>query len=579
MVKNQIILIIFFCFANIVKAQLPIVQLVTPKQDKNMVTNAKQFITGNTTKSNSVTINGNSVKIFATGAFAYPANLILGNNVFEIKVVNDKKSTIKKIEYFYKLPLPIPETDSTSIESIVTDPIGDVSEAVGEYITIKIKAKPNCKLLLNDKYLLKELPKSQTKGIGGYYQTSYKLNWSDTFFDNNWFVSLYKNEQLIKQQKLKSKISIWNKDDLKIGKTTINYTPIYSGLGEDRLGGTKAGFLDAEVLLQIVGEINKLYKVKLANNLTVFVPIDNVEIVNEETVLPKSLSNNITVVGDSVYDYIKINLNKKLPYLTNTNANPNQIVLDIFGATSNSNWIMQYPETLKEINDVALQQIEDGKLRLTISLLHKQLWGYKMYYEGTVLVIQVRRQKEILQLQNLTIAIDAGHGGNNEGAKGITGHYEKEFTLLLAKELQKQLVAEGATIIMTRNQEMSYENQERLKMLRNKMPDFAISLHLNSADDPLRVKGVSTYFKYNALKGLSVAIYKRLLETELKGWGNIGNFNFFLNSATEFPTALVESLFISNPEDEEKIFDPNFRTNFVSKIVLGIKDWLTLIAK
>jgi N-acetylmuramoyl-L-alanine amidase len=65
-----------------------------------------------------------------------------------------------------------------------------------------------------------------------------------------------------------------------------------------------------------------------------------------------------------------------------------------------------------------------------------------------------------------------------------------------------------------------------------------------------------------------------MLELGLKGFGNVGSFNFALNSPTEYPNALVETLFLSNPEDEMKMLDPDFRRQMADKIVLGIKDFV-----
>jgi N-acetylmuramoyl-L-alanine amidase len=65
-----------------------------------------------------------------------------------------------------------------------------------------------------------------------------------------------------------------------------------------------------------------------------------------------------------------------------------------------------------------------------------------------------------------------------------------------------------------------------------------------------------------------------MLELGLKVFGNSGNFNFMLNSPVEYPNALVELLFLSNPEDEMKILDEGFQQQMVDKIVLGIEDFL-----
>ena len=65
-----------------------------------------------------------------------------------------------------------------------------------------------------------------------------------------------------------------------------------------------------------------------------------------------------------------------------------------------------------------------------------------------------------------------------------------------------------------------------------------------------------------------------MLELGLKEYGNTGSFNFMLNSPIEYPNALVEGLFLSNPEEEMKILDEAFQQQIADKIVLGIKDFL-----
>ena len=127
---------------------------------------------------------------------------------------------------------------------------------------------------------------------------------------------------------------------------------------------------------------------------------------------------------------------------------------------------------------------------------------------------------------------------------------------------------------MTRTTEKFVDNKDRILFYRDSMPDLLISIHLNSAGDPIRVSGTSTFYRYIGFRNLSHDIYKRMLELGLKEYGNTGSFNFMLNSPIEYPNALVETLFISNPEDEMKILDENFQQQIADKIVLGIKDFL-----
>jgi N-acetylmuramoyl-L-alanine amidase len=298
-----------------------------------------------------------------------------------------------------------------------------------------------------------------------------------------------------------------------------------------------------------------------------------VELAPKGTFTPESLTAKWDVYGDEKYDYIKVGLFARLPYQSFQLTDPSKIVVDIFGATGNTNWITQM-QNVKEIQKLDYEQVTDDIFRITIQLKHAQHWGYQVFYQGNNLVIKIKQQPGNLSLNNLIIAVDAGHGGTNNGGVGATGTYEKEVTLALSLKLQKALEKEGAKVIMTRTQEQFFDNKERILFYRDSLPDLLLSVHLNSSEDPFRAGGTGTFYRYIGFRDLSLDIYKRLLELGLKEYGNTGSFNFMLNSPIEYPNALIETVFLSNLEEEEKILAPLFQQQMVDKIVLGVKDFL-----
>ena len=170
--------------------------------------------------------------------------------------------------------------------------------------------------------------------------------------------------------------------------------------------------------------------------------------------------------------------------------------------------------------------------------------------------------------------MDAGHGGTNLGAVGPTGVIEKDLTLAVSLKLRDLLEAAGAKVIMTREKEIFFDNKERILFYRDSTPDLLVSIHLNSSADPIRVGGTSTYYRSVGFRPLSQAIYQRMLSLGLKEYGNNGSFNFMLNSPTEYPNALVEMLFLSNPAEEMKILDPGFQQQIAEQVLNGIRDFL-----
>ena len=360
---------------------------------------------------------------------------------------------------------------------------------------------------------------------------------------------------------------------LSYGKTIGDLSSLKYGPGTDRLGGAKMTYIDTCIVMQVVDSLNDDYIVQLSKYHRAFIGKNNLQHIQNYTPANYTLTSSWTVYGDEKYDYVSIGLEKKLPYRSIQQINPSQIIVDIFGATSNTNWITQM-RSVKEIRNVNYEQVEDDVFRVTIDLKHPQHWGYFISYKKKSLVIRVKRQPEKLTIKNLRIAIDAGHGGTNFGAMGVSNIIkEKDYNLKIAKELERYLNRRGIKTFMTRNEDIDLGMVDRTLMLRKEDPDLLISIHHNSASNP-SVSGVSTYYRYLGFRLLSETILKRMVELRLNSFNNIGGFNFALNGPTEYPNCLVEVAFMSNPEDEKRIQDPAFPKQVTKKIYKGIKDWI-----
>lgn len=356
------------------------------------------------------------------------------------------------------------------------------------------------------------------------------------------------------------------------GRTTGPLPYLEYGLGDDRLGGAKMTYLDTGILVKVVDSVQADYKVQLSANHFAWLPKQNFKRDTAAKPQPHYLSASWRVNGDEKYDYVSVSLPERLPYRSQQQINPSRIVVDIFGVTSNTNWITQL-KTVEEVKNVWYEQIEDDVFRVFIELEHEQHWGYSIYYKNNSLQIRIRREPS-LKMRNLKIAIDAGHGGSNTGASGLnTKILEKDYTLLIAKQLEKQLLKKGVEVYMTRSHDTDLTMIDRTLMVRQQEPDLLISIHLNSSGNKA-AKGTSTYYRYVGFRSLSQHILARMLSLGLNNFGNIGAFNFALSGPTEYPNCLVEVAFLSNAEDEKLIRDEKFHENVAEQIYKGIKDWL-----
>jgi N-acetylmuramoyl-L-alanine amidase len=544
-------------------AHKPFIKLVEPTKTPVNVKASRSFIVGSTCKTCNLTINGTAVKVYPTGAFAYELNLKPGDTAFTlIAFTAPDKSVNKKLQYRYTLPPPPDTVKVLDIVSIETFPEGNLFVMPGDRIQFKVKALKGCTVIANGNIPLYEMPNNKMPGI---YQGEYVVKETDSFLVSKMPLTITDNTGKSITKQSKYWVSMFGPLAPNVAVTKGRLCHLLFGLGTDRLGGAKIGYLDSMVLLNVVGKVGKQYKVRLSKYRSAFIDEDSLQFLPRGSFTPASLTDRWTVYGDSAYDYVQLGLFARLPYQGFQLVNPSKIVVDVFGATNNTNWITQLENT-REIKNVSYEQIEDEVFRITIELKHAQHWGHSIYYKGNTLVIKIKHQPRDLALNKLTIAVDAGHGGSNTGAGGPTGSSEKMLTLAVALKLQKVLEQAGVNVIMTRTTEKFVDNKERILFYRDSMPDLLISIHLNSSGDPIRAKGTSSFYRYIGFRDLSHAIHKRMLELGLNDQGNNGSFNFMLNSPIEYPNALVETLFLSNPEDEMKILDENF--------VQGIRDFL-----
>jgi N-acetylmuramoyl-L-alanine amidase len=573
--KSTLVVFVAVVFPFVTWSQSVFIKLVSPSKNENKVTASKQFITGTTCNSCTVTVNDSLVNVWPTGAFAVQLSLKKGDTSLKLIALDANGfKTTQTLFYSFQLPAKEKEVTASTVEYWRIEPQGDLLAKPGDKIRMTLKTLPGSIVKLENGYELKEVPIKDSNSIRGIYKAEYVVTEKDELLNGI-------------QRKLKATITTPGNDLIEAysrNSFALMQQPILLhtkgrlpyllvGLGEDRLGGTKMGYLDSLVKLKAVSKVGDKYCVQLSKYRSAYIEEQHVDTINNGNFSPASLTGSMRVWGDSMYDYVSLILNERLPYQSFQEINPSTIVVDVFGATANTNWLTQM-QSVEEIKNVTYRQTEDELLRISIELTHQQHWGHSIYYAGNNLIIRVKRQPKSLLLKDLVIGVDAGHGGSNKGAFGITGIMEKNMTLLIAKELQAVLEAEGAKVIMTRTKDTAYDNHDRYTFFKDINPDLLISIHLNSSADPVRIKGVSTYYKHIGYRSLTQSILQQMLGMGLHEFGNVGNFNFILNGFTEFPNVLVETLFISHPEDEANVLNAAYRKQMAEKIVAGVKDWL-----
>ncbi len=190
-------------------------------------------------------------------------------------------------------------------------------------------------------------------------------------------------------------------------------------------------------------------------------------------------------------------------------------------------------------------------------------------------------------LHGIKVVIDAGHGGNDPGAR-INGQDEDEINLDLAEKLASILEKAGAEVEMTRTGDVNLaddgaENikrsdmKHRAEILNQKDVTLFVSLHCNTSADQ-RCKGSQVYYRKSDdhSRRLADAIQNRLgPATGSKYIPASGDF--YLLNETETCGVLVEAGFMTNAEDAQKLNKESYREEIAYEIYRGIHDFLKIL--
>ncbi|MGB2959799.1 MAG: N-acetylmuramoyl-L-alanine amidase [Bacteroidota bacterium] len=551
--------------------------LVVPGSDSTTSLVSRHRLAGSTSPGARVRVNGKRLRVYPTGAFAHLLELDVGENVFTVTAVDPGGDSLaRRIFIRREEPLATSRADTLLIEDAMMEPSVDQWVREKDILRVQFKGTPGCQATFLDSIPMREVPPGRARGVRGVYRGVYQIGAGDSLKDDPIRFRLEDSLGNSIGRESAGRVTCiegW----IPITGVTIGDRPYLNcGLGRDRLGGTKLAYIVPGVRLSLTGKVGRQYRVALAEGMDAWIPERMVELEPPGTYPPFSLTGSWSVSGEEKFDEVAIGLQEKLPYSSYQELNPTRIVVDVYGAVPNTNWITHH-STGGEVTNVHYRQAGTNTFRITLELAHRHLWGYTIGYEETRLVIRVRRQPVSLDIEDLTIALDAGHGGEHEGALGSTGAMEKDVNLATVLHLKEELEDRGARVILTRSSDSTLSITDRLNGILTSDADILLSVHANSigvSTDPQAVQGVSTYYKHICYRPLSVHILDEVLKTGLRRFGNVGSFNFRLNSPTEMPNALVELAFMSHPEDEMKLLDDGFRRELAERIADGIERFL-----
>lgn len=174
-----------------------------------------------------------------------------------------------------------------------------------------------------------------------------------------------------------------------------------------------------------------------------------------------------------------------------------------------------------------------------------------------------------------TVVLDAGHGGSDGGSvkAGVT---EKDITLEMALRLRDTLEKKKIRVIMTREEDIFLELEERTGISNEEQPDLFISLHCNSFDKDSSVSGLECYYYPDSEKGMW---YAQELCSNLQNSGKISvrgpkAEDYYVLRNTKCTAILIEAGYLTNRKDREHLTDAVWQKMFAVELADCIKSML-----
>ena len=303
--------------------------------------------------------------------------------------------------------------------------------------------------------------------------------------------------------------------------------------------------------------------------------------------------------------------------------NPSRIVIDVYQSDLKLDVQEKYNYPIKQIR----ASTKEDLTRIVIDLYEYVNWSkptQQKIDEGILLKIEVKKNKSLKNnIRDIIIAIDAGHGGNDPGAVSSNNVLEKDITLLIAKELQRTLRdTEGYQAVLIRNDDSTVSLNDRYQNARKYGADAFISIHAdgfrlasvkgasvfiwseessssvarNLSDKERRriqaqIKNIKSYdFNEDAARDLYPNTYKKKVDqSKILGTKildqlkrdpytkihkqNVEYADFRVLKSVDIPSVLVESGFITNPEDAKRLKTKAGRRMIARSIFLGIHNY------
>ncbi|MCX7046782.1 MAG: N-acetylmuramoyl-L-alanine amidase [Candidatus Sumerlaeota bacterium] len=542
---------------------------------------------GHTDPAAKVTLDGQPLRVYPTGAFVGLLKLKAGKNVFTFVARRGSEEKSLQLSIQRIMPEPeIPKGERRFASTTTFEPKDEIWAQAGDRIRVRCMAGAELPVV----YQIGEkgTPNPLQEIRRGIYEGEFEILPGDVF-DKAAIVFSFKDDKDGKvsagasagKASAHGKITTLNNRVSLVGIVKDNVTPMYT----DASSPARLANAPKDAFLRLTGLRESRWRVALSPSRSGWIRKEMIEVLPAGQRAPKLTmgSAEIMPLGEIVVGAQIISSSPApIPFMSHINPNQRELSVQFFGVEDGMRWLRSKTgETY--IDYIRRDSLEDGVLDCAV-VTREPLWGYMIGWENNMMKVRVRPRpkrlgSEARPLEGLIICVDPGHGGGSFGTTGAMGIREKVFNLANAKALEKRLTAQGANVMMTRDSDRDVSLEDRIALAERENVDMFISLHCDGVGesvDPLQGRGGSVHYYHPLSAALAGRVAARLgaalKENSIPMFGLVSNNLFVARESTWFPAILVECSFLTHPEDEAILISEKETTHLMDSITQGIID-------
>jgi N-acetylmuramoyl-L-alanine amidase len=555
-------------FSSLRQSTAPIM-VVFPHEGDVIGPASAQFVLGSVSDPKGIfEINGATIPIYKTGAFLAWIPIQSGTFTFHCELKSQAASSPYDRHVFVKpWPAPLPE-HPIAIDSSSIAPASSEELRPRDWLSVRFKGSPRGKawFRLPHHSWMKMREYNDSLGLyEGLYQVAPGENMDPTP------IKLYLSGVKVKTR---AKVS-FRSGPPKIA--VINGQNPVMMKAEPEIGEMFPIFPAARVMTS--ERRGSWTRLDLSGGQSGWVETYHLDFLPENSAPPSAETDVVIVKSLKDGGVVHVGLSERVPFEMEESLDLSRLTVLINYSHIHTNWIVYRDNSF--IDQVRIRQKSKDLVELTIQLRPgRKIWGYHASFDGTALSIELRHPPKIeaQALKGRTIFLDPGHMPSAPGAIGGLGTKEMDVNFAIARRVAALLREEGATAVFSRaDDEDEVGLIARPRLAWESRADVFVSIHNNNVsagDNPLKSEhGFSIFYYHPQSLGLARAMhraYKKLVPLPDEG---MRYGNYLVTRMTEMPAILTESAYLSYPDQEADLLNPDFQMKIAHAIVAGIKSF------